>query len=223
LAPPPSGFDNVCFCQWGTPQRTPNGIDKIQQIRGLAGATLQRGTHVTAGSIQTLKWAKWDEATRTATIEVFGGANSPSSSGTWTEPVSCVWIFLSNLGRLCDYTYVFQFSEDYRTTQIVPKINCTGCLLPCVPAWFEVPTNCVVTSFENFTPTSTHFSTSQGFNAVQAPESKHGEHWARNSSTCGSSYKFSYDLVEVFDVDGKHAKYYDDFKKYCPEKIMIAR
>ena len=74
--------------------------------------------------------------TQVAHLEVFGGYGGSSHTGQWTEPPGCLWrllfapwvaaagrasvtrsqrmsrLFLINLGRCCDYSYRFEFSED---------------------------------------------------------------------------------------------------------------
>ena len=62
----PPSLCQRCLCQCGPAARLPSGIEKIPEISSLAGATLQDGTHSTAGSVQTLKWADFDAHKHTA-------------------------------------------------------------------------------------------------------------------------------------------------------------
>ena len=109
-----------------------------------SGATQQTGDHSTGGSVQTLKWCKYDAEERVATLSVFGGAGGArrGETGLWTEPVSCIWAVFMNIGRLCDYTYRFEFSEDYKEIDLRVMVNCC-CVcpvcLPCCSAWCTVP------------------------------------------------------------------------------------
>ena len=109
----------------------------ISPPKSLERIFISIGKHSTGGSIQTLKWSTWDPDSRVAHLEVFGGYGGSSHTGQWTEPPdSCLWrlllapwvaaarrasvtrsqrmsrLFLINLGRCCDYSYRFEFSED---------------------------------------------------------------------------------------------------------------
>ena len=194
----------LCHCQ--PEARVNSGIEKVPQIASLAGATLQRGTHSTAGSVQTLKWAAYDPATRTAVMEVFGGFGGTGQRAQWTEPDKGTWYFLMNLARFCNYSYRFKFSEDYRRADIDILANCTGCCcVPCVPAWCAVPG--FLAKFE----------------MVQTDDSKDGSLWKRNSSSCGKPMEYTYDLAEVMKADGSPGRFYDDLAKFAPENMLISR
>jgi len=202
--PPPSIFEKLVVCDWNKPVRTPNDIENIPEIAELAGATLQKGTHSTAGSVQTLRFAHWDKEKRAATVEVFGGACGGSNTGTWTEPVETKWICLAVCARLCDYTYVFNFAEDWRSTIIDIKVNCC-CCIPCIPAWFSIPKS--IATFE----------------ARQHESSKNGEWWIRSSAKMGGPMEKVYDLVSVYGIDGKPGRFHKDLEDYTPKKVMITR
>ena len=115
----PPSLCQRCLCQCGPAARLPSGIEKIPEISSLAGATLQDGTHSTAGSVQTLKWADFDAHKHTARMQVFGGAfTGRGATGVWTEPNKCTWNCLINLARCFNYTYFFEFSPDWRKADI---------------------------------------------------------------------------------------------------------
>ena len=204
---PPSLFHKLCLCECGATPRVAGGIGAVPELAGMAGATLQRGEHSTAGSVQTLKWGRYDPATRTVKVEVFGGFGAHHSTMMWTEPVRCPWCCLINLARFCDYSYKFRFSEDFKHADIAIMSNCC-CLLPCVPSWCAVPGACA--AFE--------------MTQVEEPgRSLDGTHWSRNSSTCGGPFKKSYDLVEVFSADGQPGRFHADFAAYAPQLMLISR
>lgn len=136
------------LCQCGPEARVSNGIEDIPEIRGVAGGLLQSAPPdwPTKGSVQTLKYCKFDKEKRVATIQVFGGFGGPSSVGLWTEPGgSCKWYFLINLARCCNYSYRFEFSEDWRHADIKIMANfcCVCCVPPCFPACCALP-DCLV-------------------------------------------------------------------------------
>ena len=113
---------------------------------------------------------------------VFGGFGGYSSVGLWTEPPAAAhWYFLINLARVCNYTYVFEFAEDWRRVEIKIRGNlCCCCFcLPWLPAWFQVPDKCAT------------------FSATQLPESKDGSAWSRDSSVCGGEETKTYELLEA--------------------------
>jgi len=201
----PSLFQKLFECQWSPKPRTPGGIETESKLRGLAGVTLQNGTHSTKGSLQTLKWAKWDASKREATLPVFGGFYG--DTGVWTEPINPIWCCLMNLGRCANYTYTFTFSEDYSHATIDisanPLVLCCLCV-PCCPAWCTVPRCCVA------------------FDMEQVPGSD-GTVWTRNSSTCGGAPKLSYILEEVITPENTPGKHYDNLAKLAPQQVMITR
>ena len=137
------------ICQCGPEMRTANDIINVPEIRSLSGVTLQSAPPdwPTKGSLHTLKYCVFDRETRVAEQQVFGGFGKLSSVGLWTEPAGkCHWDFLMNLARLCNYTYHYEFSEDWREMKINIKANlCCLCfgLPPCMPAWCTVP-DCIV-------------------------------------------------------------------------------
>jgi len=206
----PSLFQRVCFCQCGPSVRKPSGIEAVPQLRGLAGVMVQAGDVSTAGTLLTFKWANWDLVKRQADLQVFGGFSGcgrGSEVGLWTESVNPLWCFLMNFGRVGNYTYRIKFSEDYRRADIGisgnPLILCCSCLcIPCMPGWFSVPT-CIM-----------------AFEMVQADDSTDGSSWKRNSSACGSDFKLSYNLQEVFTPEGQPAKYHDQLAM-APQQVMI--
>ena len=93
----------MLLCQCRSEERVPSGIEDVPQLAGLAGATLQRAPPdwPTKGSVQTLKWCRYDKEKRVADLQVFGGFGGPSNVGLWTEPVSLKWHCLINLARCC--------------------------------------------------------------------------------------------------------------------------
>ena len=102
---PPSCMQRL-LCQCAPERRKPSGVEAVPEIRGLAGASLQRAPPgwPTAGSVQTLKWCQFDKAKRVATLQVFGGFGGLSSVGLWTEPDVARWYCLINLARCCNYS-----------------------------------------------------------------------------------------------------------------------
>lgn len=198
------------LCRCTSAARSNSHIADVPQIRGLAGATLQRGPPDwrTSGSVQTLKWSHFDEEKRVATLQVFGGFGGLPSSGLWTEKDVLAWYCLINLGRLCNYSYRFEFYDDWRSADIKIMSNCCGCVpccLPCCPAWCTVP------------------DWLMKFNAVQVGEKVDGSHWVRNSSYFGAPMQYSYDLVEVVRPDGSPGAYFDDLAKVAPEAMLVSR
>ncbi|EOD24641.1 hypothetical protein EMIHUDRAFT_435421 [Emiliania huxleyi CCMP1516] len=182
----------------------------ISPPKSLERIFISIGKHSTGGSIQTLKWSTWDPDSRVAHLEVFGGYGGSSHTGQWTEPPGCLWLFLINLGRCCDYSYRFEFSEDYRRAEILIEANlCCCCCLPippCLPAWFVLPGSCV------------------RFEAIQADEgSNDGTDWVRQSSICGGDFSYTYNLVEVYQEDGSPGRFHADLATYAPASMMISR
>ena len=210
----PPSLCQRCLCQCGPAARLPSGIEKIPEISSLAGATLQDGTHSTAGSVQTLKWAEFDAHKHTARMQVFGGAfTGRGATGVWTEPNKCTWNCLINLARCFNYTYFFEFSPDWRKADIKIQSNCPFgcCCLWCVPAYCTLPSCCVA------------------FNMVQTDDSKDGSRWARNSSSCAccgdpnAKMKYTYDLVEVLKPDGTPGRYHEKIATVAPKQMLISR
>merc|ERR1711865_973185 len=89
---------------------------------------------------------------------------------------------MGRLGKLCDYSYRFEFSEDYKKIDLRVMANCC-CIcplcMPCCPAWFTIPKSLSATTAE------------------LKEDSENGAEWRRLNG--GKHY---YDLVEVFKTDG---------------------
>ena len=199
----PSLFSQICFCQRAPTDRKKHVAALPEAIAALGGLTLQRGTHSTAGSLQTLKFAAWEPKSRTAVVPVFGAFGQPIA-GIWTEPVSTAWYCLINFARCCNYTYAFRFDEGFRRADIDIRSNCC-CCVPCVPAWCAVPRWLA------------HFE------MVQADASQTGTEWSRNSSSCGKPMKKTYDLVEVAKADQSPGVHHADFEAYAPKAMLLSR
>lgn len=209
--PLPSLFQRLCFWQCGRSERVASGIENVPELRGLAGVSVQNGHHDTRGSLQTLRWAKWDAEKRQAEMKVFGGftgfcGGKGTELGQWTEPVVPKWLCLTNLARLGKYTYRFNFTEDYRKADIQiridPLVLCCICI-PCMPAWCSVPKGCVA------------------FDMVQSSESTDGSEWIRRNMKCGGEPEHAYSLQEVFDVDGAPGKYHQHLE-ITPQLVMVS-
>jgi len=207
----PSLYMRLCTCQWAPAPRVPSGIEKVPGLAGLAGITLQYGDHTTAGSLETLKWGEWDPEKRTLKLTVFGGFYSKWSTGFWTEPTaplwrSALWCFLMNLARNQNYTYLFEFAEDYRSANIKisgnPLFLCCVCC-PCIPAWFTIPDCCTKQVLE------------------QADDSKDGTHWIRKNASCGGTPEFYYDLYTVWNFDGSPTKEVDRILEKTNQQVMV--
>ena len=200
----PSCFARVCHLQCAEERRRASGLGDVPALRGLAGLTLQRGAHATAGSLQTLKFSRWDAATRTATVPVFGACGEPATAGVWTEPVTPVWHGLVSFARSCNYTYEFRFSEDFTRADIGIKSNLC-CICPCLPAWCAVPGGVA------------------RFDMVQAEGSVDGSHWLRHSSKCGAPMAHTYDLVEVVRADLSPGPHHGDLASPAPAALLLSR
>lgn len=199
---PPSLFRRLCLCQCFETERVLSGIEKLPQLRSLAGVSLQDGKHSTAGSLQTLRWGKYDPETRSILLSVFGGGCFPGGAGLWSEPVSCTWVCLANFARCCNYSYNFKFAEDHRSVVILLRAN-GCCCVPCLPPCIEIPSSILA------------------FKAQQAEDSRDGSHWIRTNSSCGGPDVFAYDLVEVFAPDGKPGRFHDRLQK-APQQVMVS-
>jgi len=167
--------------------------------------SLQKGDHETAGSLQTVKWGSYDPDKRVAELAVFGGFYQPTQ-GIWTEPISLLWCCLGNLGRTANYTYRFEFSQDYKECDIKikgnPLVFCC-CCCPCIPAWFTVP-SCISTT-----------------NMKQTKGSTDGTSWDRFNGVLWFEPTFYYQLIEVIDADGAPGKYYDQLALNAPKQQMV--
>lgn len=195
-----SCFTSCCLCLSSTPPRTEGGIEKVPQLKALAGTSVQSGDHATSGTIQTLKWSKYDPKSHTLLLSVFGGASDPDALGTWSEPDTCLWRFLIPLARSCDYLYLFKFSEDNRRLDIDVKVNCC-CCLPCVPAWCNLPAACF----------GEH-------GAYQVDGSTDGSRWVRSKN--GKKY---YDLIVVTGSDGTPNENFAEHFAYPPDTMLLSR
>lgn len=203
----PSLYQRLCMCQCSPRPKPQTGLELVPELRGLAGVSLQDGTHTTAGSLQTVKWGSFDPETRVAELAVFGGFYQ-STTGVWTEPVNCLWCCLANLGRTANYSYRFEFSEDYSFADIKikgnPLVFC-GCCCPCIPAWCTIP-SCI---------SQTNMKQSEGIDD--------GTSWDRYNGLCGAEPKFYYKLIEVLDVNGQPGRFYDRLPIKAPKQQMLTR
>ena len=125
----------MLLCQCRSEERVPSGIEDVPQLAGLAGATLQRAPPdwPTKGSVQTLKWCRYDKEKRVADLQVFGGFGGPSNVGLWTEPVSLKWHCLINLARCCVRACALERSLALRTR--------AAAAWPCAPALLSLATS----------------------------------------------------------------------------------
>ena len=112
----------MLLCQCRSEERVASGIEDVPQLAGLAGATLQRAPPdwPTKGSVQTLKWCRYDKEKRVADLQVFGGFGGPSNVGLWTEPISLKWHCLINLARCCVRARALERSLALRTRAAQP-------------------------------------------------------------------------------------------------------
>lgn len=194
-----SCFTSCCLLVSSTPPRTEGGIEKVPQLKALAGLSVQVGDHPTKNSVQTLKWSRYDPKSRVLLQSVFGGASDVGNVGTWTETDSCLWRFLVPLARSCDYLYLFKFSEDYQKLDIDVKVNCC-CCVPCIPAWCSLP------------------AFPFGKHAAYQVEGTDGKNWVRTKN--GKKY---YDLIVVTDSDGVQNEKYGDIMQACPSSMLVSR
>jgi len=201
----PSLYQRLCMCQCAPRSRPHAGIEMIPELQGLAGVTLQKGDHETAGSLQTLKWGTFDADKRVMEMAVFGGFYS-NTTGVWTEPVNLLWCFLANLGRTANYTYRFEFSEDWQYADIKIKGNplfvCCLCCT-CIPAWLAIP-DCI---------------TKQTMR--QSQDSENGSAWDRFDSRCSAEPRFYYKLIEVIDFKGDAGPFHKELDLSAPKQQMI--
>jgi len=192
--------------------RKPSGLERVPALKGLAGITVQDGSHDTRGSLETMKWAKWDARSRVLESSVFGHFYDQSGSGLWTEPTqsacrSCTWSCLMNVARTANYSYRFQFSQDLRKADITIQGNLGAlccCCCPCMPRC-DVPTWCCNHSME------------------QADDSVDGTHWIRYKGTFGEEPKKYYDLRTVFNVDGTRGPHHAYLPIRTPKQVQITR
>jgi len=196
--------------------RQSSGLDEVEQLKGLAGITVQDGEHDTKGSLETLKWCKWDPTTRIIDSAVFGTFYDHTGLGLWTEPTtpccrSCVWSCLMNLARHAGYNYRFQFSEDLRKADIKIRGN-MGVVCCCIPICCcpfmphcTIPDCCCVNTME------------------QAEDTTDGTHWIRYRGVCCQTPKPYYDLLTVFNADGTDGPYVDKLTLRTPKQLQICR
>jgi len=201
----PSLLQRLCFCYCFPKARVTNGMDQIPQLRGLAGLTVQDGTHITGGSLQTLKYAKWNPEERSAYMPVFSGSCwcYGGTTGVWAENAAygiAAWII--NFARLGNYSYKFIFSEDFLSGDIDIWMNLCICC-PMLPPWFKLP-RCLV-----------HFTFKQDNG------SEDGTDWSRYNATCGGAPQFYYKLREVWDADGNPGKFFDRLE-IVPQQLMVS-
>ncbi|CAE7450637.1 unnamed protein product [Symbiodinium microadriaticum] len=184
-----------------------SGIEDIEAIRNLAGVTLQSGSHATAGSLEILRWGKFDAETRTLTATGFGGFKQPWYTGSWTEPAGDpIWCFLMWLARVGNATYEFRFSEDFQRADIIPRGNLgvfCCCCCPCIPPWFAIPA-CLTRNF-----------------MVQADSSIKGDHWERFQGNCNQTPTFYYDIYAVYDPEGKETRWSQLAREQAPAQVMM--
>lgn len=210
---PPSMAQNCCFLSFSE-QRVDGGVADVPEIRGLAGVTMQTDGGA-ENNVQTLKWAIFDKQRRTLRTRNVGGAvclgMQSSQLATWliALPSSsfglCCWSTLMSMcARPCDFGYEFSFDETWRRADIAIVLNCCPCV-PCVPAWCRCPSSLVK------------------FEMVQDSTSTDGTHWMRNSSACGGPMKKSYELKEVFHVDGSPGRFHHLFAERAPQAYYMTR
>merc|ERR1711972_914264 len=77
----PSLFSRLCWCQWSPVPRQLSGLEEVEQVRGLAGVTLQHGDHETEGSLETMKWGVYNKETRTVRMAPFGSFYQKYTTG----------------------------------------------------------------------------------------------------------------------------------------------
>jgi hypothetical protein len=203
VSPQPSWLQRF-LCDCGSGARKASGIQDIPEIANLAGLLLQNGdeTHSTNGTIFTLKWSDFDKETRVAQLEVYGGCGSQQHTGAWSALNNQKWKLLSMVGRCCNYSYRFQFSEDWQRADIDIKGNC--CLIPCCKPWFSIPKSWCA------------------FQMEQAEDSKNGSHWIRTSSKKGGAFVVAYSLEAVYTPDGDPTEFVENLS-FAPEKMILSR
>lgn len=211
---PLSAVQACCFCSGGE-TRVDSGIRDVPEIAGLAGITMQTDGGA-ENNVQTLKWATFDRARRRAKTRnnsgaVCCGTLATSQLSSWVVglPGSCLGLCcmslcMSCVQRQCDFTYLFEFSEDWRRADIRILLNCC-CCVPCGKAWCRLPDWLV------------------RFDMVQADGVADGSHWHRNSSSCGGPMKRTYELKAIFREDGTPARFHDIFVERAPRTYLMAR
>jgi len=144
-SPPPSWCQRL-LCDCGASRkRTISGIQDIPEISNLAGLLIQNGdpaTHATSGTLFTLKYADFDKETRIGERHVYGGCGGQQHTGQWPALQNKTWLTALTIGRCCNYSYRFTFTEDWQKADIEIRENlcCVACCLPpCSKAWFGIP------------------------------------------------------------------------------------
>jgi hypothetical protein len=203
-SPPPSWLQRL-LCDCGSGERTASGIEDIPEISNLAGLLLQNGdeTHSTNGTVFTFKWGKFNKETRVGELEVYGGCGGQQHTGSWTMLNNQTWKNLSLLGRCCNYTYQFTFSEDWQNADIDIKANC--CLIPCVRPWYTIPKSYCA------------------FKMYQAEDSENGSHWIRTDSKKGGPFEVAYSLEAVYTPDGKPTAFVHNLETSAPKTMLLSR
>lgn len=208
-APPPSCIQCILGDCCGRKKRVPSGIQDVPEISNLAGLLHQNGADTvfgsrTNGTIFTLKWADYDKETRTAVVQVYGGYGPKASTGYWSILDNQKWRTISCLGRICNYSYFFTFSEDYQRADINMKVN-LGCL--CCKPWFKIPASLI-----------------GKFEMEQYPDSKNGSHWKRNSAkSADEEFSFAYSVETAYKSDGTPTEYAEQFEEYAPKTMLLTR
>ena len=199
----PSLFSRLCWCQCSPVVREAVPLEAAPDVMLLSGVSLQDGSHITAGSLQTLRWGKWDGATRTVSTNVFGGFFAKGDAGKWTQPaVKCTLYILMFLARTASFQYVITFSEDFQSAVIKIRSNCL-CCLPCLPPWFTFPDCCTTQTM------------------IQSDDSIKGDHWLRMSGCCGAEPTFFYNLFVVYDSSGTPTRFADRVPAESPAQLMM--
>jgi hypothetical protein len=212
-----SWLEWVCLCGVNLNDRLP--ASTVPET--LRGITYQGGKNG-SGSLQTLDYVEWDHATRSGLSSQWdpgqwnGGFRKKGQSLSSTlvkSPINCI-------GRLCQFSYKFQFNEEYTFGQITPVLNCC-CIIPvippCVSPWFEVPTSVCDWTMERKT--------------------NEDKLWARKSKMCPMCCNCNYDYT-LFKVVGykdnmipgpggaewhKIQPGWDQFAANAPERILCMR
>jgi len=189
----------------GRRKRTPSGMETVEEIQNLTGLLHQNDIegieHSTEGTVCTLKWCDFDKETRVAEMVVYG-RNGGKHTGQWSFYDDGNWTrFVIPLLRLFEYSYRFNFSEDWQRAEI--EIGFLGWY---VPRWL------------------------MAFDMEQTPESVNGSQWLRTNVIFAflsrwpilnwdSTPKRAYILETIYCEEEKNGirgvkttKYTDDFK-----------
>ena len=200
-----------CLCKPGNPIRVESGLASVPQLYGLAGVTMQapldpEKPHFSAGNLMSLRWGEFREEQRELTVQVHGGFGGPkANTGAFNLPDSLKWRCISTVARLSNYTYTLYFSEDWKHADIKIYLNPCGVCLPCCPAWCQVYDQCAK------------------FDMVQAEGFEDGTRWVRRASFLNAPHEDYYYLVTVVNADGTDGPFADQFTKFAPENMVVAR